>query len=433
MQANHFEKDAQLAELMASASLAAKFLSLFMVLAFTASTGGALAGAMLLVWVLAWRLLEQKQAIDDPAFTVLLAMGGFELLVGVITDNSAGFLLSVPLIVCSAFYGWYSSTHQPFANCFAKAANLVQLRQQLSQIWVVVLAVAAVCSVILPLSAADYWLWLAGFAGVGGHVWAQFFAPGKVWESDESKVLGDFVFRRLPADAAGLKPFYDLYYGELTGLLEGAGIDAKTYAEKKFEQDRSAWHDMGFFAAYHNDRMVGTCACMFDVAGQRFPVEDSHSLPLSLDSLRKMGGVAELARLCVVDEYRMSPEVLAGLMLLAMEYVMSRRVSFIVLQATAKSARMYSKMGFSLLRPETVCPLDFVADLQLFVKNLVVQEKKLNPIVGNLGQQFSPYVLGRYSWYQIYRVVRARILGETAPLHLATEDVSQRVLLLSGN
>ena len=384
-------------------------------LLLTAAFGGMLDafGMGILCFVLggaSW-LIERRLSVRDPASVLLLLCGLALSVIPIFSDiertANASLLALLPLLVTSIFYLLYSLQKQPFAALFALAAPLPLLRRHHTRLWLSLQGLTVAFWWLLPDAAFTPSVVVLALAGLVFHAYLQLVGIGPDWKSPQRRRMGEFRFEQVEKRYDTLKPLYDLFIKEMTPAFnEGDRLNNKPHDEivrMKMESDQKKWKYGTFFAAYHEDRLVGTISCQLDSSEGRIPVEYITSQPMNLDRMRDYGPVAELGRMSVAAEYRMSGEVMAGLIMCATETALANNACFIVLQAVVKTARMYSKMGFVSIRDEPVINQEYGTPMKLFAINLAGQAGTSNAYKDNVGQEFSVYVLHRFTWRQILR------------------------------
>lgn len=422
---NHFR------ELTASIYLAAKWAAGLISIGIAASFGATALGMVCIALAgIAW-LLEARQSIRDPGNWVLLICGLLLLVldftIGQRNPNANEHLAALPLIALFGFYGLYSVFRQPFTFLYEKVQHVPRLRNQHSHWWLGIFSVAALFTLILPPSLQSWGIAGIALVGFAGHLYLQLVGVGNAWKPVTVRKVGEFEFRRIPNTSADLKPLYELYVKELMPSLQEGSKFVPTTVEKlveeKMRSDMPFWPQTAFFAAYHNDKLIGTKSCQFDAPSQKLPFEHGHSHPLSLNRMREIGKIVELGKFCVAEHYRMSPEVFAGLLICTTELAMSRDTTFIVLQSVVRSARIYSKMGFALITQEPVTNQEHGVKVQLLVKNITSEGETNNPLMDNVQDHFSQYILCRFVWRQIVRKVASQLTRRPVPVSIPTRDL----------
>src|SRR3990167_1439201 len=260
------------------------------------------------------------------------------------------------------------------------------------------------------------------------HCYLQLVGVGSFWQGPVTRQLEEFRFVRVEKDFAKLKPLYDLFIKELTpALKEGDRLHDKPHEEivqMKMQSDQKKWKYVTFYAAYHGDKLVGTVTCQFDSNERQLPVEYITSRPMNLDKMREYGPLAEFGRLSVAEDYRMAPEVLGGLIMCATETALAHDACFIVLQAVAKTARIYSKMGFAPILEESVTNLEYGTPMKLFATNLATQAGARNAYRDNMGHLFSPYIMHRFVWRQIVKIMLRAHTQQKRVSDLSTQELT---------
>lgn len=402
-----------LRELASSAHFALKLFFLLLTAAFSFMLDLQTLGLACVFLGSASLLIERRLSVRDPASTILLLSGlALCLLQWLPTVQSAlpaNFLPALPFVAVFTFYLGYSLLRQPFAELFAQISSLPALRRQHTQLWLIQSAAIAALWLLLP---AHYFAPLAAVIAVEAlilHGYLQLVGVGSFWQGAATRELEEFRFVRVEKEYAQLKPLYDLFIKELTpALKEGDRLHDKSHDEivqMKMQSDQKKWKYATFYAAYHGEKLVGTVTCQFDSNERKVPVEYITSKPMNLDKLREYGPVVELGRLSVAEDYRMAPEVLAGLIMCATETALAHDTCFIVLQAVEKTARIYSKMGFAPILEESVTNLEYGTPMKLFALNLAAQSGTRNPYRDNMAHHFSPYIVHRFVWRQIVKTL----------------------------
>lgn len=431
MSTDNLKVDHHLSECVASIYLASKWFVWLILIAVAAAAGALPLGLTCIVLALVAWVLETRQSIRDPGNWVLLACGPVLLVLNFmfvpLNGTALDHVAALPLIALFGFYSLYSVFRQPFAFLYAKVQHVPRLRHHHSHWWLAVLSVAALLSLILSPT-LQIWA-IAGVALIGfiGHAWLQLVGAGSAWKPVTERKVGEFEFRRIPTTPEDLKPLYELYVTELMpSLQEGAKFvptSVEKLVEEKMRADMPFWPQIAFFAAYHNGQLIGTKSCQFDSPGCKLPFEHGHTQPLSLNRLREIGNIVELGKFCVAEQYRMSPEVFGGLLICTTELAMSRDTTFIVLQSVLRSARIYGKMGFTTMTKEPVANLEHGVKVQLLAKNITAEGQSDNPLMANVQEHFSQYILCRFVWRQILRMAASRITQRQAPVSIPTRDL----------
>src|SRR3990167_1591048 len=376
--------------------------------------------------------IECRLSVRDPASVVLLASGlvlclpqGFSAAQQALP---ADYLRALPFVAVFTFYLGYSLLRQPFAELFAQVPALPALRRQHTQLWLIQYAIVAAFWLLLP---DHYFAALAAVIAVEAlilHCYLQLVGVGSFWQGPVTRQLEEFRFVRVEKEYAQLKPLYDLFIKELTpALKEGDRLHNKPHDEivqMKMQSDQKKWKYATFYAAYHGDKLVGTVTCQFDSDERKVPVEYITSKPMNLDKMREYGSLVELGRLSVAEDYRMAPEVLAGLIMCATETALAHDACFIVLQAVAKTARIYSKMGFAPILEESVTNLEYGTPMKLFATNLATQAGARNAYRDNMGHLFSPYIMHRFVWRQIVKIMLRAHTQQKRVSDLSTQELT---------
>lgn len=420
-----------LRELASSAHFALKQFFLLLTAAFSFTLDLQTLGLVCIFLGGASLLIERRLSVRDPASIILLLCGlALCLLQWLPAVNSvlpANFLPALPFVAVFTFYLGYSLLRQPFAELFAQVPALPALRRQHTQLWLIQYAVVAALWLLLP---AHYFAALAAVIALEGlivHGYLQLVGVGSFWQGPVTRQLEEFRFVRVEKDFAKLKPLYDLFIRELTpALKEGDRLHDKPHDEivqMKMQSDQKKWKYATFYAAYHGDKLVGTVTCQFDSNERQLPVEYITSKPMNLDKMREYGPLAEFGRLSVAEDYRMAPEVLAGLIMCATETALAHDACFIVLQAVAKTARIYSKMGFAPILEESVTNLEYGTPMKLFATNLATQAGARNAYRDNMGHLFSPYIMHRFVWRQIVKIMLRAHTQQKRVSDLSTQEL----------
>lgn len=431
MSTENLKVDHHLSECVASLYLASKWLVWLILIATTATAGALPLGLTCIALACVAWVLEARQSIRDPGNWVLLSCGTallvLEFVLAPISHTASDHLAALPLIALFGFYSLYSVFRQPFAFLYAKVQHVPRLRHQHSHWWLVLLSVAALFSLILSPTVQPWAIAGVALSGFIGHAWLQQVGVGSAWTPATERKVGEFEFRRVPNTPEDLKPLYELYVSELMPSLQEGSKFVPTPVEKLVEEkmraDMPFWPQIAYFAAYHNGQLIGTKSCQFDAPGCKLPFEHGHTQPLSLNRLREIGNIVELGKFCVAEKYRMSPEVFAGLLICTTELAMSRDVTFIVLQSVLRSARIYSKMGFATMTKEPVANLEHGVKVQLLAKNITAEGQSDNPLMANVQEHFSQYILCRFVWRQIARMAISRITHRPVPVSVPTRDL----------
>lgn len=415
MSSQRADKYTHFNELYASAYMALKMASMILLTAWGSAAGAEYLAAVCIVLALAYKGLDGLLAIKDNGWFALLGAGFLAAAVHLFASPFGPAMLAVSLGIVFLFYLLYSIKVQPFANLYAKVEGVPALREQHTWLWLVTLGGLLIASAVLS---AEFTRWIAlclALSAPAAHVYLQYFARGKHWHPSSSRQLSDFRFVRVPGDAEHLKPIYELFVKELVPILGPEIIGTRSEADivaSKMKADVASWKHTVFFAAYHQERMIGTMACQFDQRDDRLPFEKTTLFQANLDGIRDIGGVSEFGKFCVEEDYRLNPEIFAGLLLCATEEILTRHIPFIVVQAVLKTARIYTKMGFTQLTKEPAAHFENGLKVHLLVKNLAVDDQTPNRLTGNLEEHFSPYVIYRFVWRQILGTVIATALGK---------------------
>lgn len=430
MSAGNLKQNSHLIELASSLHLAIKLSVLILVSTWLAASPLLLAVVCILL-AAATRLVERRLDIRDPAYLVLAGCGilvallGWTDMAGNLNDSTP--LGIIPIAALFVFYLVYSLRLQPFTQLFARIEAIPVLRKQHCQLWLTIYGVTILAW--LAVSASVFY-WLASLLALGGliaHLYLQFVGVGPSREPIRERQMGEFRFIRVNNSDQELAPLYSLYVNELMpSLMEGDrfhNVSQEHIVHEKMQADRANWRNMVFFAAYHNQALVGTMCCQFDDPSEPLPFENSHSQPLSLDKIREIGDIVELGKFCVAENYRLVPEVFSGLMLCGVEMSLSRNAAFVVLQSVMKSARIYSKLGFIPMTKEPVTNLDHGVKVQLLVKNMATRGDISNPIMGNAEGNLSQYVFSRFVWRQVLLSFAGRSHNRKLPTNLNTQDL----------
>ena len=430
MSARNLKQESHLFELASSLHLALKLSILILALVWFATTPLAL-GLICILFAVITRLVERRLQIQDSAYLVLAGCGLFYGVlalsgIGVNLDNGTRLWI-FPIAALFIFYLAYTLRRQPFTQLFAGIDSIPVLRQQHSALWLTIYGATTVAWLFMPAGALPWLATLLALTGLIMHLYLQLVGVGPAWEPIRERHMGEFRFVRVHNNDKELEPLYSLYVKELMpSLMEGDrfhNAPESHIVQEKMQADRSSWNSMVFFTAYHNQTLVGTLCCQFDNPSGPLPFENSHSQPLSLNKIREIGGIVELGKFCVAEDYRLMPEVFSGLLLCAVEMSLSRGVAFVVLQSVMRSARIYSKLGFALMTKEPVTNLDHGVKVQLLAKNMATPGDVSNPIMGNAEGNLSQYVFSRFVWRQILQSILGRTLKKTLPSSVSSQDL----------
>lgn len=412
-------------DIYSSGYLAFKFSSMMILMSFAGAVGAEFLAIVCVLLALAYMCLDRFLSVEDNGWIVLLSGGVLTIITAHLFSKASSMpLLAIPVSVVLLFYVVYSSAIQPFANLYAKVDGIPILRLQHTRLWLTAFFMLLIAALVLPGGVVRWVSLLLSFAALGGHVYLQLFSRGKHWQPLSTRNQSEFEFIKVPVDAESLKPIYELFVKELSpALFAGSPSSAEMVANKMMNEVES-WKKTVFFAAYHGERLVGTFACRFDAPGVRLPFEKTKIFQADLDPLREIGAVSEFGKFCVDEEYRLNPEIFAGLLVCASEEVLSRHVPFIAVQAEVKTSRIYKKMGFTQLTKEPAIHVEGFFEVHLLVKNLAIEDQTPNRLIGNIEEYISPYVFYRFVWRQILNTVIATMRGKLSPAALAPQELS---------
>lgn len=425
MSARNLKQNSHVTELASSLHLALKLSTLILALTWLAVTPLSL-GLICILLAAVSRTIERRLQIQDSAYLVLAACG---LLYGVLALSGvdATHLKVIPVAALFAYYLAYTVRRQAFTLLFASVDDVPVLRQQHCMLWLSIYGGTITAMLFAPAVTAQWLVTLLALGGLVAHIYLQLVGVGPAWEPIRERQIGEFRFIRVNNNDKELEPLYSLYVKELMpSLMEGDrfhNTSESHIVQEKMQADRPSWNSMVFFAAYHNQVLVGTLCCQFDNPAEPLPFENSHSQPLSLNRIREIGGIVELGKFCVSEEYRMVPEVFSGLLLCSVEMALSRDAAFVVLQSVMRSARIYSKLGFASMTKEPVVNLDHGVKVQLLAKNMATPGDVNNPIMGNAEGNLSQYIFGRFIWCQILLSIVGKTLNKTLPSSVSSQDL----------
>ena len=425
MSARNLLQNSHFLEMASSSLLALKLSGLMLAISWFGDTPFALA-LICIVFATGARLIERRLDVQDESYRVLVISGLVCVVLSWTNLASTGFVRAIPLVALFLFYLVHSMKRRPFAELYAKVDGIPVLRQQQSTLWLEIYGVSALMWLLLPGAA----VWITPLLAIGAlvaHGYMQLVGFGPAWEPSAERQMEEFRFVLIANTEQGLEPLYRLYVKELMPtLVEGDSFHSTSQEEivrKKMEMDRPLWPHMLFFAAYHEDKLVGTLSCQFDNPPNSLPFEDSHSQPFSLDRIREIGSIVELGRFCVAEDFRLMPEIFSGLLICAVEFIMARDVAFVAVQSVLKSARIYSKMGFMTMTKEPVTNLDHGVKVQLLMLNMAARGDADNPIMGNATDLLSQYVFCRFIWRNAARATFGQFANRTFPANVRRQDV----------
>lgn len=412
-------------DIYSSGYLAFKFSSMMILMSFAGAAGAEFLAIVCVLLALTYMCLDRFLSVEDNGWLVLMSGGVLTIIVAHLFSKASSMpLLVIPVSGILLFYVVYSLAIQPFANLYAKVDGIPILRLQHTRLWLTAFFMLLIAALVLTRGGACWASLILSFTALGGHVYLQLFSRGKHWQPLSTRNQSEFKFVKVPANAESLKPIYDLFVKELSPAFFDGSPPTAVMVANKMRDEVESWKQTVFFAAYHEQRLVGTFSCRFDTPGDRLPFEKTKIFKADLDSLRKIGAISEFGKFSIDEEYRLNPEIFAGLLICASEEVLSRHIPFIAVQAEVKTSRIYNKMGFTQLTKEPAVHGEGFFEVHLLVKNLAIEDKTPNRLIGNIEEYISPYVFYRFVWRQILNTVIATMRGKLSPAALAQQELS---------
>jgi len=175
---------------------------------------------------------------------------------------------------------------------------------------------------------------------MGGHSAAS--ASDEASWFPEARGASRFRFHELQNEEDPRARFYEHFMRAASPV----GADLSESLARKLSAEAEYWPRMTFFAAFQDDLMVGTIACISDHPTQGIPFENGHSGPIDLSRVRELGALMEICLLSVSRGFLASRELINGLFGRALACALDRHVMFLGVQSAENRLAMYRKIGF---------------------------------------------------------------------------------------
>ena len=355
----------------------------------------------LLLW------LEHRHGVLSPV-TALMTVFYLALLITQIMAPDilwAAFAAPAVYFLLAALVWGLLIARRPFTNVYSNGSGFVPLHNAISVMWGSLHLAAGLAALalmphilflIIPL--------LLMLIGVVGTLVLNFVTMGPRHGRQKCFQIGKFTFRQVRTDAE-----FDIFYATIAeayraDLQRASGLrrkidKARIEAEHRASDAKRSGHFIPFLA-YDGKKVAGGICVFLDHRELGLPVE--HEAMIALDACRSRGGVAEMGRLGVLQDYRLERCLLPGLFKCVIEVAAERRIHTIVNDSFAWQVGLYSKIGFS---PITDAP--YVSDenstgyglsaqpLALDLAGMVLLERQ-NTTGNNVREILNDYVIERF-------------------------------------
>ena len=242
---------------------------------------------------------------------------------------------------------------QPFTAIYTGDAGFRPLHHMLSLIWGISHFMAGLAALVLIPSPFFLYVPLSLMVlAVLATVWLNFVSMGSACGRRPSFELEGYSFREA-TNANDREIFHRV-------IAEAFRPDAQSALGMRRKIDTAAiigahraisdrWQGKFLpFLAYAGNRPVGGICIFFDHGRHGLPIEDIADIDLS--PWRRMGPIAEVGRLGVLQRHRISPTLMRGLFKCVIEAAAEKRIHILVNDSFDYQAGMYEKLGFQVFR-----------------------------------------------------------------------------------
>lgn len=182
-------------------------------------------------------------------------------------------------------------------------------------------------------------------------LYLTFYDKSLITRRAKEFTLGDLTIKQLSYPSKEYDDYIDFFSHALAMEVYESDEKIESLRESLREVDTVVSAERIVFAAYHNDKLVGTIGVAFDGKGKPFPFEED--MDLCADPMRKLGRIATTGRFGIAPEYRERPEVMTGLFKALLELALERDVAFVLAESFPARAMFYARLGFNSMYPRS--------------------------------------------------------------------------------
>lgn len=232
-------------------------------------------------------------------------------------------------------------------------------------------------------------------------IYLTFFDKWLITKRQKEFVLGEYTFKQLSYPSKEFEDYIDFYAWHISHEVHKKPEGYQTLRDAAHRVDAFEATGKIPFGAYHNGKLVGTCAITLPVKGELLPVEQE--TPISFDDIRKLGPIADVGRLVIAKGYRERPDVIRGLIKATLEVALERDMVFLMSEVFPSGSMFHFRIGFTTLfkrsHPHFTVTFDPVGTVVVFFNNLAstifIQSEKINSVT-QLGNTVSELLAERW-------------------------------------
>lgn len=298
---------------------------------------------------------------------------------------------------------------KPLTALYSEGKGDMRLHYLLSSIWVASWILSLITAYVLmpdiSYLIAPFCITLATFGII---IYFTFFDTRLLARRQKEFTLGEYTFKQLSYPSREFEEYIDFYAWHISHEVHKKPEGYQVLRDAAHKVDAFDSKDKIPFGAYHNGKLVGSCAITLPAKGELLPVEQQ--TPVSFAEIRKLGPIADVGRLVIAKGYRERPDVIRGLLKGTLEVALEKDMVFLMSEVFPSGSMFHYRLGFSTLfkrsHPHFTVTFDPVGTVVVFFNNLAstifIQTEKINSTT-QLGNSINELLAERWIKRQVVK------------------------------